>query len=66
MARLEQYLMPDRAEIALARSAAPAAISEKATVPALKPQGYETAVNGTNGFTCAKSSHGPSQARCHS
>jgi hypothetical protein len=52
MARLEQYLMPDRAEIALARSAAPAAISEKATILALKPQGYETAVNGTNGFTC--------------
>jgi hypothetical protein len=52
MARLGQYLMPDRAEIALARSAAPAAISEKATILALKPQGYETAVNGTNGFTC--------------
>jgi len=52
MTRLEQYLMPDRAEIALARSAAPAAISDKATILALKPQGYETAVNGTNGFTC--------------
>jgi hypothetical protein len=52
MARLEQYLMPDRAEIALARSAAPAAISDKATILALKPQGYETAANGTNGFTC--------------
>jgi hypothetical protein len=53
MARLEQYLMPDpHAEIALARSAAPAAISDKATVLALKPQGYETAVHGTNGFTC--------------
>jgi hypothetical protein len=52
MARLEQYLMPGRAEIALARSAAPAAISDKATILALKPQGYETAANGTNGFTC--------------
>ena len=53
MARLDEYLMPDpHAEIALARSAAPAAISEKATILALKPQGYETAVNGTNGFTC--------------
>lgn len=52
MARLEQYLMPDRAEITLARSAAPAAISDKATILALKPQGYETAANGTNGFTC--------------
>ena len=53
MARLDEYLMPDlHAEIALARSAAPAAISDKATLLTLKPQGYETAVNGTNGFTC--------------
>src|ERR1700719_4608496 len=52
MAHLEQDLMPDRAEIAPPRSAAPAAISDKATILALKPQGYETAVNGTNGFTC--------------
>jgi hypothetical protein len=53
MARLDAYLMPDfRAEIALARSAAPAGISDKATVLTLKPQGYATAVNGTNGFTC--------------
>src|SRR5437870_983091 len=46
MARLEQYLMNPSAEIALARSAAPAAISDKATILALKPQGYETAANG--------------------
>jgi hypothetical protein len=53
MARLDEYLMPDAdAEIALARSAAPVAISDKATVLALKPQGYETAVHGSNGFTC--------------
>lgn len=53
MARLDEYLMPDpHAEIALARSAAPAAISDKATLLTLKPQGYATAVNGTNGFTC--------------
>jgi hypothetical protein len=53
MARLDEYLMPDlHAEIALARSAAPAAISGKATLLTLKPQGYETAVHGTNGFTC--------------
>lgn len=53
MARLDQYLMPSlRSEIALARSAAPAAISDNATILALKPQGYETAVKGTNGFTC--------------
>lgn len=53
MAPLDQYLITDpRSEIALARSAAPAAISGKATVLVLKPQGYESAVNGTNGFTC--------------
>jgi hypothetical protein len=53
MARLDEYLTRDlNAEIALARSAAPAAISDKATLLTLKPQGYETAVNGTNGFTC--------------
>jgi len=53
MARLDEYLIRDpHAEIALARSAAPAAISDKATLLILKPQGYETAVHGTNGFTC--------------
>lgn len=53
MAPLDQYLMPDpQAELALARSAAPQAISGKATVLVLKPQGYETAVKGSNGFTC--------------
>lgn len=52
MARLDQYLMNPSAEIALARSAAPAAISAKATILTLKPQGYESAVNGSNGFTC--------------
>jgi len=53
MARLDEYLTQDlNAEIALARSAAPAAISDKATLLTLKPQGYEAAVNGTNGFTC--------------
>jgi len=52
MAPLERYLMDPSAEIALARSAAPAAISATATILTLKPQGYETAVTGTNGFTC--------------
>jgi hypothetical protein len=52
MAPLEQYLMPASAEIALARSAAPAAISDKATVLTLDSQGYQSAVRGSNGFTC--------------
>jgi hypothetical protein len=52
MAPVEQYLMPPGSEIALARSAAPAAISDKATVLTLDSRGYQTAVYGTNGFTC--------------
>jgi hypothetical protein len=52
MAPLDQYLMPDRnAEIALARSAAPEAISRDAEVLVLGPHGYETVAKGTNGFT---------------
>ncbi len=53
MAALDQYLMPDRnAEIALARSAAPDSISHDAKILILGPQGYETAVEGKNGFVC--------------
>jgi hypothetical protein len=52
MAPLEQYLMPKDAEIALARSAAPASIADDATVMVLERQGYTTAVQGKNGFLC--------------
>src|SRR6476659_9985567 len=53
MAPLEHYLMADRdAEIALARSAAPPSISRDATVMVLGRHGYETAVEGKNGFVC--------------
>src|SRR5215471_12865645 len=53
MAPLDQYLMADRnAEIALARSAAPPSIASYATVMVLGKHGYETAVEGTNGFVC--------------
>jgi hypothetical protein len=53
MAPLDQYLMADRnAEIALARSAAPAAIATDAEVLVLGRNGYETAVKGKNGFVC--------------
>jgi len=53
MAPLDQYLMRDPLEeIALARSAAPPAISATATVLVLGREGFETAVKGTNGFTC--------------
>ena len=45
--------MADRnAEIALARSAAPEAISRDADVLVLGRHGYETAVKGKNGFVC--------------
>ena len=54
MAPIEQYLMTDRnAEIALARSAAPESISRGATILVLGRHGYETAVEGKNGFVCA-------------
>ena len=53
MAPLNQYLMTDRnAEIAMARSAAPNSISHDARVLVLGPHGYETAVEGKNGFIC--------------
>ncbi len=53
MAPLDQYLMSDRdAEMALARSAAPESISRDATILVLGRHGYETAVEGKNGFVC--------------
>jgi hypothetical protein len=53
MASIEQYLMLDRnAEIALARSAAPSAISSDAKILVLGWRGYETAIEGKNGFVC--------------
>ncbi len=53
MAPLDQYLISDeKAEIALARSAAPGSISDGAEVMVLGRDGYKTAVKGTNGFLC--------------
>lgn len=52
MAPLAQYLMARQAEVDLARSAAPPAISLDATILVLGKHGYETAETGTNGFTC--------------
>lgn len=53
MASLDQYLISDeKSEIALARSAAPSSISDGAEVMVLGPEGYKTAVKGTNGFVC--------------
>jgi len=52
LAPLQQYLMPRSSEISLARSAAPDGISAKASILTLDAQGYQTAVSGSNGFTC--------------
>lgn len=53
MAPVSDYLIPDEhAEIALARSAAPASISQAAEVRVLGPQGYVIAAKGRNGFVC--------------
>jgi hypothetical protein len=46
------YLMARDAEVSLARSAAPAHISGRATVKVLTPNGYEVAETGDNGFVC--------------
>jgi len=52
MAAIDQYLMEKNAEIQLARSAAPESISRDAKILVLERQGYETAVEGKNGFVC--------------
>ncbi len=52
MAPVEQYRMDRAAEIALAKSAAPSAISDAADVLVMGTAGYESALKGTNGFVC--------------
>ena len=53
MAPIEQYLEASApAEIALARTAAPASISGDASVLVFGRHGYETAIKGKNGFVC--------------
>ena len=52
MAPRDQYMMDKTAEIALARTAAPAALSNDASVLVLGAHGFETAATGANPFTC--------------
>jgi hypothetical protein len=52
MAPIEQYRMDRDAEIALARTAAPASISRDAEILVLGQKNFETAVKGTNGYLC--------------
>jgi hypothetical protein len=49
---IEAYLMPQKAEIALARSAAPTNISSHATINVFTAHGFETVHKGDNGFVC--------------
>lgn len=49
---LGDYMMPQDAEIALAKSAAPANISDRATIKVLNGSGFEVAIEGDNDFVC--------------
>jgi hypothetical protein len=49
---IDAYLMPRDAELALARSAAPANIAGRATIKLLTASGYRVAHEGDNGFVC--------------
>ena len=53
MAPVAQYLIADRTqEIALARTAAPAAIADAAEILVLSAHGFVGGVKGSNGFVC--------------
>src|SRR5258707_15440524 len=47
-----EYLMPQGAEISLAKSAAPDNISGKATIKILAASGFQVVHEGDNGFVC--------------
>ena len=49
---LSAYMMQQDAEIALAKSAAPASISDRATIEILTERGFKVAHAGDNGFVC--------------
>jgi hypothetical protein len=49
---LSEYKMPQDAEVALAKSAAPRGISDRATIETLTASGYQVAHQGDNGFVC--------------
>lgn len=49
---LDQYLMSRDAEVGLARTAAPANISGRATIKVLTASGYQVEHEGDNGFVC--------------
>src|SRR6267154_517893 len=49
---LNEYLMAPDVEIALAKSAAPDYISGHATIKVFTASGFQTALEGDNGFVC--------------
>lgn len=49
---LENYLMAEAAEVALARTAAPDNISSRATIKVLTKAGFQAVHKGENGFVC--------------
>src|SRR3989442_2582275 len=49
---LSEYMMAQKAEVALARSAAPEKVSAHATVKILTASGFKVAAQGDNGFVC--------------
>src|SRR5215831_6924172 len=49
---IEEYLIPQASEIALAKSAAPANISDRATIKVFTRDGFEAVEHGDNGFVC--------------
>ena len=49
---IDRYLMPREAEIALAKSAAPASLADHATIKVLTKSGYVVAREGDNGAVC--------------
>jgi hypothetical protein len=51
-APLSEYMMAPKAEVALAKSAAPEKVSGRATVKVLTPSGYKVTAQGDNGIVC--------------
>jgi hypothetical protein len=49
---LDRYMMSPDEEVALASSAAPPNVSNKATIKVLTKAGYQTRQQGSNGFVC--------------
>jgi hypothetical protein len=60
-----RVLLPRDREIALARSAAPSAVSRDATVMVLTDRGFEVGAQGTNGVTCVVNRSHPRSLEPH-